>query len=187
MTKRQRYVQKYNRLHRATAQGRTARRRAQRRYKASAKGKATDQRYYRSKGRVTKQKHDRSPAGRASQKRCNHSPKGRASRKRFLTPERISWENMIQRCTYPHAINWHLYGGATPPIRVCKRWLVYKNFLADMGRRLAGTTLSRFGDVGNYEPGNCAWHTKAQQILEANKKRSLTHAKSNHSTYLVAR
>lgn len=46
------------------------------------------------------------------------------------------------------------------------------NFLADMELRPAGTTLGRFGDVGNYEKGNCAWMTKAQQGAAMQKKGS---------------
>jgi 5-methylcytosine-specific restriction endonuclease McrA len=45
--------------------------------------------------------------------------------------------------------------------------LKFENFAADMGPRPKGTSLSRFRDIGNYSPSNCAWHTKAQQLAEA--------------------
>src|ERR1019366_2423600 len=32
-----------------------------------------------------------------------------------------------------------------------------------MGERPKERTLGRFGDKGNYEPGNCAWQTPAEQ------------------------
>jgi hypothetical protein len=49
-------------------------------------------------------------------------------------------------------------------VDVCERWRKFENFLADMGERPEGTTLGRFGDVGNYEPGNCKWMTWAEQL-----------------------
>lgn len=58
------------------------------------------------------------------------------------------------------------YGGKG--IKVCERWHSsnpngFVNFLADMGERPPGTTNGRFGDMGNYEPGNCKWMTRAEQ------------------------
>jgi hypothetical protein len=80
-----------------------------------------------------------------------------------------SWTSMIQRCTNPKASNYARYGGAG--VMVCPEWMTFAGFLASMGERPKGTTLSRFGDIGNYELGNCAWHTPAQQLAEARKKR----------------
>jgi hypothetical protein len=48
----------------------------------------------------------------------------------------------------------------------------FSDFLEDMGERPKGTTLSRFRDTGDYEPGNCAWHTKTQQEKERRNKLS---------------
>jgi hypothetical protein len=55
------------------------------------------------------------------------------------------------------------YGGATPAIRVCRRWLKFGNFLADMGDRPSGTSLGRHGDVGIYKKSNCSWQTRTEQ------------------------
>lgn len=41
-----------------------------------------------------------------------------------------------------------------------------------MGDRPEGTTLGRFGDTGNYEPGNVAWMTVEEQAAEQAKKRA---------------
>jgi hypothetical protein len=76
-----------------------------------------------------------------------------------------AWQNMKSRCLDPNAISYPHYGGAG--VKVCDRWLGedgFKNFLADLGERPPGTTLGRFGDVGNYEPGNVAWMTSAEQV-----------------------
>lgn len=67
---------------------------------------------------------------------------------------------MRQRCLNPKSRGWEYYGGNTPPVTICERWLGsegFKNFLADLGRRPAGKTLDRKNPFGNYEPGNCQW------------------------------
>lgn len=85
------------------------------------------------------------------------------------TPTYFSWRAMKQRCTRPGHVAWEHYGGAG--VKICDRWLAFENFLADMGERPSGTFLGRYGDIGNYEPGNCAWMTKVEQGVEAQKKR----------------
>jgi hypothetical protein len=72
---------------------------------------------------------------------------------RGMSPTRTSWTAMLQRCNNPHAISYPRYGGAG--VQVCKRWLKFKNFYLDMGRRPTGTTLRRFLDSGNYTKSNC--------------------------------
>jgi hypothetical protein len=81
-----------------------------------------------------------------------------------------TWNQMVQRCTNPSATNYGRYGGAG--VKVCDRWLSFADFVADMGERPEGTSLGRFGDVGNYEPGNCAWQTSTEQGAEKRKKRA---------------
>jgi hypothetical protein len=83
----------------------------------------------------------------------------------------ISWGNMLARCTNPKHNRWSVYGGANPPVLLCERWRTFELFLADMGVRPVGTSLGRFGDVGNYEPGNVAWQTQKQQSLEQKIKK----------------
>jgi hypothetical protein len=83
------------------------------------------------------------------------------------SPTHMSRSAMRQRCLDPNADRWPKYGGANPPVKICDRWLDIKhgfeNFLADLGERPKGTTLGRFGDIGDYEPGNVAWMTPMQQ------------------------
>ncbi len=76
-----------------------------------------------------------------------------------------SWCAMIQRCTDSDAERYPAYGGRG--VTVCARWQGkdgFQNFLADLGERPPGTTLGRFGDVGNYEPSNVKWMTSAEQV-----------------------
>lgn len=87
---------------------------------------------------------------------------GHAKHGGLRSPTYQSWDNMIGRCLRKKNPYFHCYGGAG--IKICKRWLKFQNFLADMGVRPEGKTLDRFPDNrGNYEPGNCRWATRSQQ------------------------
>ena len=72
-----------------------------------------------------------------------------------------SWTNMRDRCLNPRNPRYDDYGGRG--IRICKRWLTFENFLADMGTRPANTTIGRINNDKGYYPANCRWETKAEQ------------------------
>lgn len=95
-------------------------------------------------------------------------------------PTYTSWVWMRQRCFNPRCREFKWYGGANPPVKICARWrgrgTGFLNFLADLGPRPKGTTLGRFGDVGDYTPSNCAWMTPAQHGAERRKKIALRKA-----------
>lgn len=44
------------------------------------------------------------------------------------------------------------------------RWEVFENFLADMGEKPAGMEVDRIDNARGYEPGNCRWATRTQQV-----------------------
>ena len=75
---------------------------------------------------------------------------------------------MLQRCLNEKHRAYKDYGGRG--IRVCKRWLKFENFLADMGRRpSAQHSLDRKNNDKGYYKLNCCWATAKEQ---ANNKRS---------------
>lgn len=78
-----------------------------------------------------------------------------------FSPTYHSWASMIQRCTNRKRSTWKHYGGKG--VTVCKRWLVFENFLADMGVRPAGLTLDRKNVAGNYCKRNCRWADSTTQ------------------------
>lgn len=84
-----------------------------------------------------------------------------------MTPTYRSWRNMIQRCENPKNLSYMDYGGRG--IKICKRWSPskggsFKNFLEDMGVKLKNLTLNRMDNDGSYEPTNCRWVTRKEQI-----------------------
>jgi hypothetical protein len=76
---------------------------------------------------------------------------------------------MKKRCSNPHESNYRHYGKRG--IRVCKRWLKFENFLADMGERPEGKTLDREDNDGNYCKRNCRWAAQSQQNSNQRKRR----------------
>lgn len=84
-----------------------------------------------------------------------------------------SWLKMIQRCTNPNDDAFHNYGGRG--ITVCQRWREsFENFYADMGERPKGLTIERVDTNGNYEPSNCRWATRKEQLRNRRNNVMLT-------------
>jgi hypothetical protein len=92
---------------------------------------------------------------------------GHASRKAGLSPTYQSWRGMWTRCTNPNVKSYKDYGGRG--ITICARWAEFENFLADMGERPDGRTLDRIEVNGNYEPNNCRWATRKEQVMNTRK------------------
>lgn len=71
-----------------------------------------------------------------------------------------------QRCYYKKSISYKNYGAKG--VEMCPAWRnSFLSFLADVGEPPAGDyVLSRKGDSGNYEPGNCEWKIRALNTSE---------------------
>lgn len=79
------------------------------------------------------------------------------------------WGSMLARCNNPKDKSYSRYGGRG--IKVCKRWYMFENFLADMGERQAGMSIERIDNSKGYSPDNCKWIP----LNEQSKNRRNTH------------
>ena len=80
-------------------------------------------------------------------------------------PEYIAWRNMRYRCNNSTATGYDHYGGRG--IMVCGRWKDSLKFLLDLGPRPGPGfefQLNRLNNDGNYDPKNCAWSTKTENM-----------------------
>lgn len=110
--------------------------------------------------------------------RANTS-RSRLKHGRVNTPEYRSWKSMIARCCITSNKDYRNWGARG--ISICDRWRHdFLAFLADMGERPSSQhTLDRIDNNGHYEPGNCRWATKKEQIH--NRKRGVVKPMENAS------
>jgi hypothetical protein len=89
------------------------------------------------------------------------------------TVEYQAWSNMRARCLHSSNPGYVNYGARG--IKVCDRWAEsFDNFLEDMGPRPSSDhSLDRYPDNdGDYEPGNCRWATREEQMNNMRTNRS---------------
>lgn len=82
------------------------------------------------------------------------------------------WRGMLLRTSSncsPHFKNYKARG-----ITICERWLKFENFKADMGEPPDALSIDRINNDGNYEPGNCRWATRSQQMKNRRYIRPIT-------------
>lgn len=86
------------------------------------------------------------------------------------------WSNMIQRCENSNHPQFKDYGGRG--ITVCERWRRdYAAFLADMGPRpFPGAHIDRKDNDGGYDPANCHWVTRVENMRNKRNSRRNEHA-----------
>ena len=88
-------------------------------------------------------------------------------------PEYWVWQRMKQRCFDKNTDDFKHYGARG--ITVCERWMMFENFYADMGPRPKGMTVERADNAIGYEPGNCRWATREDQMRNTRANRMITH------------
>jgi hypothetical protein len=81
---------------------------------------------------------------------------------KYRTSEYNTWCDIKRRCNDPKRKDYERYGGRG--IKVCERWNVFENFLADMGKKPSKKhSIERMNNDGLYEPTNCKWATTKEQ------------------------
>lgn len=83
------------------------------------------------------------------------------------------WRTMINRCHNPKNKGYRFYGARG--IRVCERWQILENFVADIGERpFYGATIDRKDTFGNYCPENFRWATQKEQTRNMRSNKPVT-------------
>jgi len=82
-----------------------------------------------------------------------------------VSSEYIAWMGMRDRCFNPNGDSYPYYGGRG--ITVCEKWCAsFENFFSDIGPKPSPDhSLDRIDVNGHYEPTNCKWATKKEQMV----------------------
>lgn len=113
---------------------------------------------------------------------CKKASESHTSHRLSNTKEYFVWKNMIQRTSNPKNNNYHNYGGRG--IKVCEEWKNLENFYkwcCESGYK-EELEIDRIDVNGNYEPSNCRWITKKQQL---NNKRDNVRVEINGVTHTL--
>jgi hypothetical protein len=83
------------------------------------------------------------------------------------------WLSIKQRCGNPNNPAFKDYGARG--IAICDRWLDFNNFFKDMGEPAPLMTIDRINVNGNYEPSNCRWASRQEQMLNTRTVKLFTY------------
>jgi hypothetical protein len=100
---------------------------------------------------------------------------GDAQRTHGMTGKHIYrvWSTMKERCESKKNKRYKNYGGRG--IKVCKRWQSFENFFKDMGHPPSKEySLHRVDNDLGYNPKNCRWATKLEQMRNMTKNVFIT-------------
>lgn len=97
------------------------------------------------------------------------------------------WIDMKSRCMNPKHPKFYMYGARG--IYVCERWLIFTNFLSDMGEPPSAIhSIDRYPNhKGPYEPTNCRWATPLQQASNTELCNLITWNGETHPVSVWAR
>lgn len=106
---------------------------------------------------------------------CANTNQGNIKHGQTGTPMYERWRSMIRRCNDEKSKSYKYYGAKG--VRVCDRWMDFNTFRQDMGNPPgADYELDREDPEGDYDPLNCRWLPKRENVLRAlaSKKRRKT-------------
>lgn len=83
------------------------------------------------------------------------------------------WCGLKARCLKASDPAFKNYGARG--ITVCKRWLSFESFAADVGPRPEGMQLERKKNWLGYSPGNCVWRTAKENSRNKRNNRVVTY------------
>ena len=82
------------------------------------------------------------------------------------------WDHMRGRCLNKRDKKYPRYGGRG--ITICERWANFSVFYKDMGDCPPGKSIDRINNDLGYEPSNCRWATRKEQMRNTSTSRQLT-------------
>ena len=91
----------------------------------------------------------------------------------YKTKTYSSWANMKSRCFGKNNQRYKNYGERG--IKVCEEWLVFENFLNDMGERPKGKSIDRIDNNRNYCKENCCWSDIFTQMNNTSRNHFITY------------
>lgn len=90
-----------------------------------------------------------------------------------MSPTYHTWAGMKARCSNSNHRGYKDYGGRG--ISVCERWQTFSNFYEDMGEKPDGMEIDRKDNDKDYEPFNCRWVSRYDNIRNRSVTRWLTY------------
>lgn len=93
-----------------------------------------------------------------------------------------TWNRMMHRCYDPNHHKYPRYGQRG--IKLCDEWKDnydnFYNWAINNGFKL-GLSIDRIDNDGDYEPNNCRWATRKQQMNNTSRNRYLTFNNETHT------